>query len=479
MPSFSIDFTGPEEVVTFSAQYGVQWVPDENVTYIKSDGNIHLWVAGGVPNTPGGTYYFTGAGFDNLAPHQTSSGNAVPVLTPSGSGFDKDYAGVGSVIRAANGTDLLMFYHGEDHTCSTDGHDRTKAGIGLARSSDGGITWNRLGQVISSSETIPADCIYEGFKGAGNPTVLISRNGQYLYMYYMEWVSTHSSDAISLARASVNSDGAPGAWYKYKNGGFNEPGLGGKSDVVIQRATETAGYAGVPNVTFNSFLNRYLAIVMGHDGFYYTSSGDGLIWDTPKRFWDVPAITNSALVTGDNFYYYPTLISVDQNTDDLTTHTAYLYYAHGLKNTTPHFMARRPVRIGYDTFLPLIAREMGNNCTGLDWQQPCFVLADRYVVGDIVIDGMVQHDWGIDEGTVAFFEKQSLVYAQWGAGYYPGTLDTAATRIEDELAHGCGSSCNKVRFVVVRSTGQQDALCYYPDGSTQPLQSNDTGTWCP
>jgi hypothetical protein len=101
------------------------------------------------------------------------------------------------------------------------------------------------------------------------------------------------------------------------------------------------------------------------------------------------------------------------------------------------------------------------------------------VVGDIVIDTVVQHDWGTDEGTVAFFEKLSTVYAQWGAGYYQGTLDTANTRIEDELAHGCGSSCNKVRFVIVRSTGQQDVLCYYPDGSTQSLHGDGTSTWCP
>ena len=49
----------------------------------------------------------------------------------------------------------------------------------------------------------------------------------------------------------------------------------------------------MPNVTYNSFLNLYLAIVMGHDGFYYASSPDGINWTTPKLLWQVPALTDS------------------------------------------------------------------------------------------------------------------------------------------------------------------------------------------
>jgi len=430
-----------------------------------------LWTQGAV----GSTYYYRGTTFDNLIPHQISNGMPVPVLTPSGSGFDRDYAGSGGVMRGANGTDLLMFYHAENSACGSD--KPPVVGVGLARSSDGGATWTRLGQVISSPE-MPTDCNYSDFKGAGNPTVLISRDGQYIYMYYMEWLSTRP-DSISLARAPISSDGVPGSWLKYKNGSLSEAGLGGASDPVIQRANETAVYAGVPNVTFNLYLNLYLAIVVGQNGFYYVSSSDGIDWNTPRLFWEVPPVTVlDSLNDGDHWYYYPTLISLDQDTDDTTLHTAYLYYARGTRNGPPHSTFRRPVGIGYEVYLPKIIKGL-SYCTGLDWQEPCRVVPNRFVIGDITIDDIRQYDLGTGEGTVAFFEKESTVYAQWGAAYYVGSIDIADQFIQGEFANGCATGCGTVRFVIVRSNGQQEALCYYPDGTTRALQSSGTETWCP
>lgn len=177
LPSFVITFTGPEETVSFPTQYHLENTPDENISFIRSSGDIHLWVQG----TPGSTYYFIGPGFDSLSPHQTFGGMAVPVLNPSGSGFDRDYAGSGGVMRAADGSDMLMFYHAEDNTC---GEGNTNAGIGLARSSDGSTTWTRLGQIITSPEPLPAcEDRRTGFMGAGTPAVVVNKDGQYIYMY--------------------------------------------------------------------------------------------------------------------------------------------------------------------------------------------------------------------------------------------------------------------------------------------------------
>ncbi len=247
---FALGFTGPEETVISNGQWGLNWLPDENISFIKSGGNVHVWFAARKES-----YYLRGPTIESLQPHQVDvNGNAVPVLLPSGSDFDRDYAGSASVIRAANGSDLLMFYHAEDQTC---GGDNAKVGIGLARSSDGGATWTKQGQIISSPQ-VPTDCNYSGFRGAGNPSVFVSQDSQYIYMYYMEWLSTRP-DSISLARAARTSDGIPGSWFKYHNGNFNEPGLGGASDAVIQRANEIAGYAVISSVTYNLLLRRYLA----------------------------------------------------------------------------------------------------------------------------------------------------------------------------------------------------------------------------
>lgn len=79
-----------------------------------------------------------------------------------------------------------------------------------------------------------------------------------------------------------------------------------------------------------------------------------------------------------------------------------------------------------------------------------------FVIGDIVIDGIAQYDsGGTKEGTVAYFEKESSVTAQWGAGCYVGSKNFAQQVIQSELEHGCSSKCTSVRFVLVQSDGQQ------------------------
>lgn len=344
---FSLHFISGEETVIAAGTWGLNWLPDGNISYLWIDGQLNVWLSGG-PRT----YLLRGPDFDHLSPHKLDdNGNAVPVFAPSGMGFDRDYAGSTAVMQASNGTDLLMIYHGEDNSC---GDGNTKAGIGLARSSDGGQTWTREGQIITSPQ-MPADCSFEGFKGAGNPTVLLSADGDYFYMYYMEWVSTRP-DEISLARAPRSSDGAPGTWVKFHNGDFSQPGLGGLSDAVIHRPSETAGYAGVPNVTYNMSLGRYLAVVVGHDGFYHASSIDGTDWTTPSRFFSAPTLTAWPLLNdGDSWYYYPTLITPQKVLDDFSTTSGYLYYAHGVKNRSPHYMVRRAFQLQYNPiFIPLV-----------------------------------------------------------------------------------------------------------------------------
>lgn len=84
------------------------------------------------------------------------------------------------------------------------------------------------------------------------------------------------------------------------------------------------------------------------------------------------------------------------------------------------------------------------------------ISAGTFVIGDIIIDGTAQYDFGgTKEGTVAYFEKESSVTAQWGAGCYTGSKTLAEQVIQGELEHGCGSKCTSVRFVLVQSDGQQ------------------------
>src|ERR1043166_6585789 len=104
--------------------------------------------------------------------------------------------------------------------------------MGVARSSDGGLTWARQGQIAQSADSEPADgaCSHDVF-GLGNPSVVVSRDGTFLLMYFNERV-TGQPDEIYLARAPIQSDGAPGAWMRYSARSVSSPLLGGPGDQI-------------------------------------------------------------------------------------------------------------------------------------------------------------------------------------------------------------------------------------------------------
>ncbi len=107
------------------------------------------------------------------------------------------------------------------------------------------------------------------------------------------------------------------------------------------------------------------------------------------------------------------------------------------------------------------------------------------VVGDIVIDELTQYDLGPKENTVAYFEKEADVEAPWGATCFHDNAESLTRYIQDSFTNGCKTStdpspCTKVREVIVRLNGEQDARCHYPDGTIQELDGDyGSGTWCP
>lgn len=101
-----------------------------------------------------------------------------------------------------------------------------------------------------------------------------------------------------------------------------------------------------------------------------------------------------------------------------------------------------------------------------------------YVVGDITVDGVLQYDNGDKEGTVVYFERQASVFAQWGAACYTGDARLLSEVIQSELNRGCIQGCTRVRVVIVRANGRQDAICYYPGGTTRPLRGDGQASWC-
>jgi hypothetical protein len=337
-----IGFTGNEEEVIGVGQWGLYCIPDEHVSYYKTNDIYHLW--------PGVAHHFTSPDFNTWTPVNIVDGNSVPALTPSGEGFDRDYAGPGSVIRASNGQDLLMFYHGE-YQWPEGGYYAT---IGVARSSDEGQTWERLGPAIEGRLPLPDPPPWYGAFGAGGPSAFVDESDGFIYLYYVDWSAPayYPSGTIHVARAPISSDGLPGSWRKYFQGDFDQDGLGGNSEHVID------GW--FPSVGFNVSLNAYLAVFVSEDGFYYSTSSDRIHWTVGRKL----LARQERPETGEPWLLYPSLLSPSQPTDSTTNATGYLYYGRGIYNVECHHMVRRPVRVLWDVgFCDGVDCDDQNACT--------------------------------------------------------------------------------------------------------------------
>ena len=342
---------GPEQLVIPLNQYGLKFTPDEHLSYVRyADGSSRVFWAGGTSAGAGNSVAMVTTDFATFAPLVSKQGNAVSVFSPSGGGttaFDGDYAGPGTVMLAANGKDLLMFYHGENHFFNGVDYpfEPFYAAIGLARSTDNGVSWQRQGEIISGMTPYPTTTPPRNALGAANPSV-IAVNG-FLYLYYIDIGFNSGPDVIHVARSPISSDGAVGTWQKWYQGSFSQPGLGGLSSPVqgqVPPGSLTIS-AGLCHVSFNTYLQKYLMVFQTADGFYYSTSPDLTTWTVQGRLVAFGA-DNDNLQTGQTFFDYPTLISPDQPSDQLTSQTAYLYYAKGVWNQVNHTMYRRAVNFG-------------------------------------------------------------------------------------------------------------------------------------
>jgi hypothetical protein len=338
---FNFDFTGPEETVLDVGQFGMLHTPDGRMSFRHTGGELSIWFPCAVS-----TCFLHGASPTQLAPIQAGDKITPTVLGPSGvtTAFDRDYAGITTVLPSLNGHDLVGIYHAEQHPCSNGADVRS---FGLARSSDAGRTWARQGQIAKSADPIPApgDCAFGTF-GPGDPMAMVSPDPKYRYVDFNDRVNG-VPDEIYMARAPVESDGAPGAWMRYAAGSFSSPPLGGRGDAVIHRAPGiTSVHAGTGSVSWNVFLQTYVAVVMSMDGFYYSTSADGITW-SDGRLLLAEHTWNDATISADTpVAVYPSLLSFDQNSDMTTSRTGYLYYARSPKsNNPPHHMVRRPFAI--------------------------------------------------------------------------------------------------------------------------------------
>ncbi len=260
--------------------------------FFGSDGGLHLrqeWHGHPYGNNKYGSITRTIGTLDNplgVAPpiDITILPNPDPTINPFYQSYD--YMGGGPVYQVPAGMlgagNLLLLYHAEIPTITTQSF---YAVLGLAASTDEGMSWTDLGEIVRVNQAYRTDL--DGFD-VGDPSLAVSPDGKYFYAYFPDWRAngtTHWGNTVSLvsvARAPVDAvlQAAFGdkphavAFQKYYDGWNLEQALGGYSKDL----NRSSPYGGTLQVAFNAGLQRYQMIVNAGVVLYYSESTDGLTW---------------------------------------------------------------------------------------------------------------------------------------------------------------------------------------------------------
>jgi hypothetical protein len=186
-----------------------------------------------------------------------------------------------------------MLYHGETWAFGTNApnsHTPGWASVGLARSSDNGLTWSNRQAIITGFDPKPdTNPPVAGIYGTVEPGAIIASN--YLYAYYSYFSMTPPTNPplpiIQVARSALTSDGAPGSWSKYYSNAFNSPGLGGPGAQVVPPVCGCTRPA-QPWPVFSTYLNAYVLIFLAEEGWFFSTSTDLVTWSLPTQFFTAP-----------------------------------------------------------------------------------------------------------------------------------------------------------------------------------------------
>ena len=335
-----LQLNGTEVEILRAGKFGLNQIPDQTPSYLRLPGGVaRWWIAAN-----NGTHALDTTDFRSFRAVTTAgvAGESKAGLSPAsphGSAFDADYAGPGTVLPAADGRDLLMLYHAENHygrRQTATGVTPFYASVGLARSSDQGASWRRIGQVVTGRER-PGE-IERPVVNAGASVPVALASGGYLYLFFKDSVSPGNPIAdkslLCLARAALDSDGLPGTWKKYFRGAFSEPGLGGNCDGLFPTPISPTGrnYILDPNPSFNAHLGAFVLTFMTDDGFSWTRSNDLLRWSPPRQFmrFDTPRVAALGK-PGATYYYYQALMTPSEPSSRVTGRAGLLFYAKGIQ----------------------------------------------------------------------------------------------------------------------------------------------------
>jgi hypothetical protein len=302
--------------------------------FFGSDGGAHyrqMWQGHWVGNNKSGSFTTTVGALDNplgtADPQDVSvSANANASANPIYPSYG--YMGGGPVYQVPAGMTgagyLLATYHAELP------NDALYAALGLAASTDNGLHWTDLGEIIRLNQAYAVGL--DGFEIGDGPLVL-SPDGKYFYLYFPDWIangSLHTINAegvstttnVSVARAlaadvlNAAFGAAPQhaiAFQKFYKGSWHlQPAMSGASTDLNPHAP----FSGYLDIHYNTTLQRYVMIISDDTQFAYAESVDALTWTLP-----IPLGTFGPIAA------YPTAVGLGDDPHTLGN-PYYVYFTH-------------------------------------------------------------------------------------------------------------------------------------------------------
>jgi hypothetical protein len=231
---------------------------------------------------------------------------------------------------------IYGWYHNEPRgVCA--GDSLTAPRIGAVVSYDGGTTFHDLGIVLASGDAV--DCgAKNGFFGGGHGdfSVILDREGTYFYFLFTSYGGSVNGQGIAIARMAFEDRANPaGAVFKYFNGAWGEPGIGGRITPIFRsrvswQREDTDSFWG-PAIHWNTYLEQYVMLLN------YTCCEPG--W--PQRGihvafnpdlskpggWSTPALLLTDIPYGVG--YYPQVMGLGPGENDTIAGQVARLYVHG------------------------------------------------------------------------------------------------------------------------------------------------------
>lgn len=177
------------------------------------------------------------------------------------------------------------FYHNELAGTVCPDTEKVVAQIGAARSNDRGATWHNLGPVLelpaSLARCVTANHYFVG--GAGDFSVALDRDHQYLYLLYTQYVEQDGGVGVSAARMPWALRDTPRGALAVWNDGAWLPAqrLDIEDDVPDAEALTVDAWSYPVATPFHAAPNRWDDDRLGVDVFW----GPAVHWNTHLELW--------------------------------------------------------------------------------------------------------------------------------------------------------------------------------------------------